>query len=99
MGVLDCMVSTATPKTRLLLVDDEARLTELLKMELEVEGYEVDVAADGATGLIRARTTIPRPDCSGLESSGFQRCGHLPANPQQRHHHTDPDAHRPRRCG
>ena len=46
------MVSTATPKTRLLLVDDEARLTELLKMELEVEGYEVDVAADRATGLI-----------------------------------------------
>ena len=50
------MVATASPKTRLLLVDDEARLTELLKMELEVEGYEVDVAADGATGLIRTRT-------------------------------------------
>ncbi len=46
------MVSTATLYTRLLLVDDENRLRELLRMELEVEGYEVDVAADGATGLI-----------------------------------------------
>ncbi len=60
------MVSTATPKTRLLLVDDEARLTELLRMELEVEGYEVDVAADGATGLIRARTE-PSPDLIVLD--------------------------------
>ena len=66
MGALDYMVSSATPKTRLLLVDDEARLTELLKMELEVEGYEVDVAADGATGLIRARTE-PSPDLIVLD--------------------------------
>ena len=66
MGVLDCIVSTATPKTRLLLVDDEARLTEFLRMELEVEGYEVDVAADGATGLIRARTE-PSPDLIVLD--------------------------------
>ena len=61
MSDLEFMVSSATPKTRLLLVDDEASLTELLKMELEVEGYEVDVAADGATGLIRARSE-PSPD-------------------------------------
>ena len=60
------MVSTATRKTRLLLVNDEARLTELLRMELEVEGYEVDVAADGATGLIRARTE-PSPDLIVLD--------------------------------
>ena len=60
------MVSSATPKTRVLLVDDESRLTELLKMELEVEGYEVDVAADGATGLIRARSE-PSPDLIVLD--------------------------------
>ena len=60
------MASPAAPKTRLLLVDDEARLTELLAMELEVEGYEVDVAADGATGLIRARSE-PAPDLIVLD--------------------------------
>ena len=31
------MASSTAAKTRLLLVDDEARLTELLSMELEVE--------------------------------------------------------------
>ena len=66
MGVLDCLVSTATLKTRLLLVDDEARLPELLKMELEVEVHEVDVASDGATGLIRA-STEPSPDLIVLD--------------------------------
>ncbi len=60
------MASPAAPKTRLLLVDDEARLTELLAMELAVEGYEVDVAADGATGLIRARSE-PAPDLIVLD--------------------------------
>ena len=46
---------------RLLLVDDEPKLTDFLKMELEVEGYEVEVAADGASGLIALRSE-PGPD-------------------------------------
>ena len=46
---------------RLLLVDDEPKLTDFLKMELEVEGYEVEVAADGASGLIALRRE-PGPD-------------------------------------
>ena len=29
---------------RLLLVDDEPKLTEFLRMELEVEGYAVQIA-------------------------------------------------------
>ena len=32
------MGAPAAPSIRILLVDDEARLTDLLKMELEVEG-------------------------------------------------------------
>ncbi len=60
------MASSTAAKTRLLLVDDEARLTELLSMELEVEGYAVEVAADGASGLIRARTE-PAPDLIVLD--------------------------------
>ena len=31
---------------RLLVVDDEPKLTEFLRMELEVEGYAVDVVHD-----------------------------------------------------
>jgi len=36
---------------RILVVDDEASITELIRYNLKKEGYEVDVAADGATAL------------------------------------------------
>ena len=48
-------------RPRVLLVDDEQKLTDLLRLELEVEGYDVDVASDGASGLIRSRSE-PTPD-------------------------------------
>ena len=51
---------------RILLVDDEVRLTELLRLELGVEGYEVEVASDGASGLIKARSQ-PEPDLIVLD--------------------------------
>jgi DNA-binding response OmpR family regulator len=51
---------------RILLVDDEVRLTELLLLELGVEGYEVEVASDGASGLIKARSQ-PEPDLIVLD--------------------------------
>ena len=34
---------------------------DLLRLELDVEGYDVDVASDGASGLIRSRSE-PTPD-------------------------------------
>jgi DNA-binding response OmpR family regulator len=51
---------------RVLLVDDEVRLTELLRLELDVEGYAVEVASDGATGLMKARSN-PEPDLIVLD--------------------------------
>ena len=50
------MTDTSPPKTRVLLADDEPRLAELLQLELDVEGYEVSVAENGASGLIKARS-------------------------------------------
>jgi DNA-binding response OmpR family regulator len=55
------MATESPPRLRVLVVDDETRLTELLRLELDVEGYNVDVASDGASGLIRSRTE-PFPD-------------------------------------
>ena len=55
------MTNASSPRTRVLLVDDEPRLTELLRLELDVEGYEVSVAQDGASGLIKARSD-PSPN-------------------------------------
>jgi DNA-binding response OmpR family regulator len=40
---------------RLLVVEDEARLAAALRRGLSAEGFVVDVAADGRTGLERAR--------------------------------------------
>lgn len=48
-------------RPRVLVVDDEQRLTDLLRLELDVEGYEVDISNDGASGLIRSRCE-PAPD-------------------------------------
>ena len=42
-------------------MDDEQLLTDLLRLELDVEEYEVDIADDGAFGLIRSRNE-PAPD-------------------------------------
>jgi len=55
------MPELAKSRPRVLVVDDEPRLTELLSLELDVEGYDVDIASDGATGLIRSRSE-PSPD-------------------------------------
>ena len=46
---------------QLLVIDDEPKLTDFLRMELEVEGYSVAVAHDGASGLIAMRSD-PTPD-------------------------------------
>jgi DNA-binding response OmpR family regulator len=40
---------------RLLVIEDEARIASFIQNGLSEEGYVVDVAADGAAGLARAR--------------------------------------------
>ena len=37
--------------TKILVIDDDPNITDLLKMYLEKEGYEVKTAADGQEGL------------------------------------------------
>jgi DNA-binding response OmpR family regulator len=39
---------------RILLIEDEEQIARVLKLELESEGYEVEVRFDGKTGLERA---------------------------------------------
>jgi len=43
----------------ILVVEDNADLAYGLRNNLEIEGYEVDVAADGPSGLAQARATRP----------------------------------------
>ena|SRR5580765_1387984 len=50
-------MSSGTP--RILIVDDEADLVSVLRIGLEIEGFVVSSAADGETGLQRARDEHP----------------------------------------
>ena len=59
----------------IILVEDEIKLAQFLEMELSSEGYTVQVANDGMSGLILARESTPDlaildwmlPGLSGLE--------------------------------
>ncbi len=44
---------------RILIIEDNPDLAYGLRTGLEIEGYEVDVAPDGETGLVRARDWTP----------------------------------------
>jgi len=48
-----------TKKNRVLIVDDEADILEMLKYNLEKEGYEVKTAADGKKALTVAKSFLP----------------------------------------
>jgi DNA-binding response OmpR family regulator len=45
--------------TRILVIEDNRNLATGLRNNLEIEGYEVDVAADGQGGLALARSGAP----------------------------------------
>lgn len=54
-----------TSKARILIVEDDAAIVIGLRRNLEYEGYEVDVATDGESGLARALDA--RPDLMILD--------------------------------
>ena len=68
-------VATATSKGRILIVDDEEEIRESLETLLELEGYPVETAPDGESGLEKADSgsfdlvllDLMLPDRSGLE--------------------------------
>ena len=45
--------------TRILIVEDNEDLARGLANNLEIEGFETEVARDGTTGLARARESSP----------------------------------------
>ena len=46
-------------RDKVLVVEDERSLTEVLQYNLEKEGYEVITASDGREGLRKAQTVLP----------------------------------------
>ena len=53
------MKAGAEGDCRILVIEDNANLAYGLRNNLEIEGYAVDVVANGARGLERARQTAP----------------------------------------
>ncbi len=51
-------------KYKVLLVEDDPQITRVLRLELEHEGYEVETAADGLSGLEKA---LKEPDLVVLD--------------------------------
>src|SRR3954453_17522476 len=47
------------PKTKVLVVEDDRSLAEVLSYNLKANGYEVIVATDGQDGLLKAQTKSP----------------------------------------
>ncbi len=72
------------PSYKILVVDDDEAILELLKYNLEKEGYEVKVAANGQVGVDISRKF--RPDVVLLDimmpvMDGVEACRQLRANP------------------
>jgi CheY-like chemotaxis protein len=63
------------PSKRVLIVEDDIHIADLLRMHLQDEGYQVTHCADGAQGLAQVRTggwdalilDIMLPGVDGLE--------------------------------
>ena len=70
-------------KKRILVVDDEETLCEVLKFNLEVEGYDVDVAysAEQALQLDLTSYSLILLDVMMGEISGFSMARMLRNNP------------------
>src|SRR5438477_13129221 len=52
-------LSPAMARTRILIIEDERALTDVLAYNLQREGYEPLVAHDGQEGLRKAQTLLP----------------------------------------
>lgn len=68
-------MNNRTNAPRILLVEDDAHLTELIRYTLETEGFTVDHTIDGEEALIRVQEQMPDlvvldwmiPNLSGIE--------------------------------
>ena len=79
---------------RILVIEDDAAISRVLQLELEHEGYEVDVARDGLPGLEKA---LKEPDLVILDlmlprMDGLEVCRRIRAKSTRADHH----AHRQR---
>jgi len=66
------------PEARVLVVDDEPMIVELLSVSLRFQGFEVETAVDGARALDRARAFRPDALIVDVMMPGIDGFGLLP---------------------
>ncbi len=75
-------------KSKILLVDDEPDILELIGYNLEKEGYEVHTASNGREAVNLARKIVPDLillDVMMPEMDGMEACREIREDPQLRH--------------
>lgn len=70
-------MSSQTPEARILVVDDEPSIRELLAVSLRFQGFEVATAASGAEGLDRVRAFHPDAVIADVMMPGMDGFGML----------------------
>jgi diguanylate cyclase (GGDEF)-like protein len=75
-------------KRKILLIDDEVALLEVMKTNLEIEGYEVVTEMSGETGLVSA--VVDQPDVVILDImmpgvDGYEICQRLKTDPRTKY--------------
>jgi DNA-binding response OmpR family regulator len=79
--------ATAKASTRILVVEDEQDVAELLRYNLTKEGYEVTLVGNGADALKRAREAKPDLillDIMVPQLNGWEVCRRLRQDPETR---------------
>jgi DNA-binding response OmpR family regulator len=75
-------------RTRVLVIDDDPVILELLRINFEIEGFDVISASDGLEGLERAGTDHPDVILSDImmpRLDGLQLLTRLKGNPATAH--------------
>lgn len=72
---------------KILLIEDDPNALEMLRFRFEKAGYEISIAEDGDTGLMKA---LRQPDLIFLDvripkMDGWQLCKTLKSEPRTRH--------------
>ena len=70
---------------RILVIDDDSKLTDLLQLVFESKGFGVTVANDGLQALASLETELPEAvllDLMMPGMSGLEVCQHIRANPR-----------------
>ena len=76
---------SVTTKNRILVVEDQAAIVNMVRMRLEANNYEVITAADGQEGLDKARKENPNLiilDIMLPKMDGYKVCQLLKADPR-----------------